>query len=123
MINDLTINFPLYKFIDEVIPPRSPISTLQTELNSFDQWIVANKMHFNITKTKKSLQSVLLSAPAPLDPPLVVDNVYLLTLCSQPNYYRNHIKSDLEFACRVHVHQGEQTPRRATVSGTERCIS
>jgi len=79
MINDLTTEAPIYKYIDdctvfEVIPDFST-SNLQTYMNSIKQWIVNNNVRINIKKTKEL--TICFTKTSPSLEPLTIDSVPL----------------------------------------------
>lgn len=78
MINDLTTEVPIYKYIDdctvfEIISGFSTTSELQTYMNAINQWIVTNNMRINTKKTKE-LTICFAKSPPSLEP-LTIDNI------------------------------------------------
>ena len=101
MINDLTTNLPLYKYIDdcsifETVSPSST-SSLQNGVNQINQRTLANNVRINATKTKV-LTVNFSKSPDTMDP-LVndqpVDSVESFKLLGI------HIKSDLKWDLHV----------------------
>ena len=58
MINDLQINTPLHKYVDdcstyEIVSRSSPNLSLQANINTINDWTNHNNMRLNVSKTKE----------------------------------------------------------------------
>ena len=71
MINDLQINTPLYKYVDdcstyEIVSRSFPNSSLQANINIINDWTNHNNMRLNVSKTKE-MRISFLSVPMEFD--------------------------------------------------------
>lgn len=64
MINDLETNLPIYKYVDdctiyEIVSRSSPNSSLQSNIDTINDWTERNNMRLNVSKTKELRVSFL----------------------------------------------------------------
>ncbi len=70
MVYDLASQLPLYKYVDDcalsevVKVGKSDPLTLQQEVDSVNQWSIANNMKLNVEKTKEFIVSFLTNQPS-----------------------------------------------------------
>ena len=78
MVNDLSTELPLYKYVDDctvyetISASAIDSSILQQEIENITQWTSANNMKLNVNKTKEFTVSFLKNQPSL--PPLTVNN-------------------------------------------------
>ena len=81
MVNDLASQLPLFKYVDDcalsevVKVGKSDPLTLQQEVDSVNQWSIANNMKLNVKKTKEFIVSFLTNQPSLQ--PLMINNQHL----------------------------------------------
>jgi hypothetical protein len=84
MVSDLASQLPLYKYVDDcalsevVKVGKSDPLTLQQEVDSVNQWSIANNMKLNVKKTKEFIVSFLTNQPSLQ--PLMINNQHLETV-------------------------------------------
>ncbi len=84
MVNDLASELLLYKYVDDsalsedVKVGKSDPLTLQQEVDSVNQWSIANNMKLNVEKTKEFIVSFLTNQPSLQ--PLMINNQHLETV-------------------------------------------
>ena len=79
MVNDLTAELPMYKYVDDCVVSEVVItirrrcmdsSTIQQEIDNVNQWSTVNNMKLNVKKLRYSIHRVIFEestfAPTPV---------------------------------------------------------
>ncbi len=76
MIDDLKVNHPVYKFVDDSTPfeivHRNSVSTLQDSINQISEWTSLNQMRLNAQKTHE--MTISFTKTPPNFDPIKIDN-------------------------------------------------